>query len=97
MVKHWGHIDDADDVRLDKEARAFAAKLKNTKSVRAAETCVRNFLRAYLKIGDDPTDTVVRDNVWSFLLSKTKGKFTHSELDAIWKEEVRKSTACVIS
>ena len=99
----WGHTNAADEAKLDAAAKAFAAKVKALARVRTAQGCetlVRAFVRAYLRIGDDPTDTVIRDNVWEFLLKRTKGRIPVARLDAVWQEEVdgaRRRTACVVS
>jgi hypothetical protein len=93
----WGYIDAREDAALAKVAKAFSKKVKTTDN---PEDAVCKFMRAYLKIGDDPTDTVVRDNVWEFLLRATNRKIKEERLDAIWKEEVKASRsvlACVIS
>jgi len=58
---------------------------------------VRSFMRSYLQIGEDPRDTLVRDRVWAFLLTKTKHAMSERELDAIWDDEVGKSErVCVV-
>jgi len=54
-------------------------------------------MRSYLQIGEDPRDTLVRDRVWAFLLTKTKHAMSERELDAIWDDEVGKSErVCVV-
>lgn len=51
---------------------------------------LRSFVVTYLSIGEDPTDTVIRDRVWCFIL-RNKRKITETEADKIWNEEVQKS------
>jgi len=74
---------------------AAAARLRNRKLTAAS---VRAFMRSYLAIGSDPTDTVIRDNVWTFLLRITRGKLTKNEVDVIWRESVerRMGAWCVV-
>jgi hypothetical protein len=95
MKGNWGYADLKDNAALAKVAKEFSKKIKSTKNPEDA-VCV--FMRAYLKIGDDPTDTIIRDNVWEFLLKATKRKIKEERLDAIWNAEVKKSRSlCVIS
>lgn len=78
MVRKWGHANAADNLALDKVASVFERD-PNT------EAAVRAFVRSYLRIGEDPTDTVVRDRVWTFL--KVKSALNEAALDRIWREE----------
>ncbi len=57
---------------------------------KAAENAVRAFLQKYMQIGDDPTDTLIRDNVWTFLEQQCvkKHKLTATRLDELWNDEV---------
>lgn len=96
-MTNWGYPDREDNARLDAVARRFLADLK--KSRRGAEPAVRTFMRSYLKIGEDPTDTVIRDKVWTFLMRHAKrAEMPESVLDAIWREEVlrKRDSLCVI-
>jgi hypothetical protein len=91
----WGYPDAKDNAALTKVAKAFTKKMKTTNN---PEDAVCKFMQAYLKIGDDPTETVVRDHVWEFLLRATKRKIKEERLDAIWNEQVKKSRSlCVIT
>ncbi len=99
MKRLWGYVDHADNVRLDVVALLFVTQLKQ--SPKDCERLVREFMVAYLNIGDDPTDTVIRDNVWLFLLKHTKrAKMPEATLDVIWQQEVQKKEtdrACTVS
>ncbi len=96
-MKRWGYPDRADDARLDAVARTFAAGMKRAKTAERAEPLVRTFMRAYLAIGDDPTDTVIRDNAWAFLERHAGRLMPERALDAIWQQEVRrKDSVCVV-
>lgn len=94
---HWGHIDSVDDAKLAAAAGRFKKRMKVARSQAAAENEVRRFMKEYLAIGEDPTDTVIRDKVWLFLLKTTKGKVSPEELDRIWTTEVGRHGSCVVS
>ncbi len=97
-MKRWGHTTDAEESRLNVVAHTFIIKIKRARTRIAAESSVRTFMCAYLKIGDDPLDTIIRDNVWLFLIKNTKHLLTKDMLNTIWIEEIEKDEAiCVIS
>lgn len=95
-AKYWGHIVQSDNAALDSAAARFKRRVRKLKSATAVEREIRSFLKEYMAIGEDPTDTVIRDNVWVFLLAATKGKLTENELDQIWRSEMDGGGRCVI-
>jgi hypothetical protein len=96
-MRNWGFIDIADNAELEKLATNFSRKMKSVKTQSAVENLVRCFMGAYLCIGDDPTDTVIRDSVWVFLKRETRGKVSHAVLNRIWEESVAsKHARCAI-
>lgn len=97
-VKNWGHINEDDNAALDAAVCAYQQHVKRLKSANGVEAATRSFMQEYLKIGEDPTDTVVRNAVWRMLLRATKRKMSEAQVDAIWNEEVSRSQqVCVIS
>ncbi len=71
-MKYWGFSRESENETLEQKAQEFKAKMRRLKSSSQVEQAVREFMREYLAIGDDPTDTVIRDKVWMFLLKNTK-------------------------
>jgi ATP sulfurylase len=98
-MKNWGFLNDDDNVALSKVAKSYSKKVKSAKTTETRKKYTAEFMKAYLKIGEDPTETVVRDNVWVFLIKTNKNKLTEAELDEIWIREVKNSErlGCVIS
>ncbi len=86
MVYNWGHLVAKDNEALDKEFQTLKKSLLRVKDPSKVEKYVLVFLDNYLKIGEDPTDTVIRDRVWNRLLSVTKKHLTEKQLDVIWNK-----------
>lgn len=67
-MKYWGFSRESENETLEQKAQEFKAKMRRLKTSSQVEQAIRE----YLAIGDDPTDTVIRDKVWMFLLKNTK-------------------------
>lgn len=97
----WGHADprhnaelSAASATLKKRLLSITAKKNGDKVKKSeqAEQAVCDFIRKYLMIGPDPTDTLIRDRVWEFLLRVTpKTLIAPARLDELWTDEVRRS------
>jgi hypothetical protein len=97
MVYNWGHIIPEDNQRLDKEFKLLQQQFLKVKDTTQAEKYVSAFLVKYVKIGEDPTDTVIRDKVWDRLRKLTKNILTERELNNIWENKVyAQNTFCTI-
>lgn len=96
-MKHWGHVIDDDNKALDIVASRFKKRVRLLKKPDLIEAEIRRFMKAYMAIGEDPTDTVIRDNVWAFLQSTTRGKLHEDELDRVWRSEAEDKRTCVVS
>lgn len=97
FMKHWGHVKSEDNKALDAAALHLKTRVKLIKKPVSIESEIRLFMKKYLAIGEDPTDTVIRDNVWTFLKTTTRNKLSHEELDTIWMSEVDNTYGCIIS
>lgn len=91
MTANWGHVHEKDNVALDRQAKKYKQALQQRKTPAAVERVVRDFMQGYLKIKEDPTDTVIRDRVRLFLFKTTKDKLAPARVDQIWQEEMRRS------
>lgn len=58
-MKNWGYLNDEDNAKLCAVAASFSKKVGSIKTEKAMETQVRQFMKEYLGIGEDPTDTVI--------------------------------------
>jgi hypothetical protein len=97
MVYNWGHIIPEDNKRLDKEFKLLQKQFSKVKDTTQAEKHVGAFLAKYIKIGEDPTDTIIRDKVWDRLQKLTKNTLTEQELNNIWEKKVyTQNTFCTI-
>jgi hypothetical protein len=97
MVYYWGHTIQKDNERLDKEYKLLQQHMKTTKNVSQVKRQVSVFLQTYMKIGEDPRDTVIRDKVWARLRKLTKNILTEEELDSSWNEATSsQNTFCTI-
>lgn len=99
MKKNWGYLNSEDNAELQALAVSYVQKLKSIKTKETRKKHTAEFMKAYLQIGEDPTDTVIRNNVWVFLCRVNKNKLTLEELDDIWETEVKQSQKlqCVVS
>lgn len=88
MVYNWGHITQEDNKRLDEEFKLLQKQIAKVKSTNRAEHYVGEFLAKYIRIGEDPTDTIIRDKVWERLRKLTKNVLTEHELNNIWEKKV---------
>lgn len=100
-LKHdpWGCVHAADNDKMDRLAMRLQKQMNMRHSTKATkEARVREFMRAYLSVGTDPTETVRRDSAWTFLQGATQRVLTEEELDAVWSEEVQRkgSWACSV-
>ena len=96
-IAYWGFPKTAENQKLTLEFNKLKLHLQKAAKPDSVEKHVRDFLKAYLRIGDDPTDTIIRDNVWDALTKITKGKLTEQRLDAVWEVEMnRRGRFCVI-
>lgn len=98
MVYNWGHVNPEDNKKLDDEFKLLKTKLSKTKKSSQAKKYVHAFLKKYLEIGEDPTDTVIRDKVWDRLHKLTKNIMTNEELNTLWDNTfaAQHSTSCTI-
>ena len=98
-MKNWGFLDHNDNEALAALAKSYAKKIKSAKGIETCKKYTTEFMKAYLKIGTDPTETVVRDNVWVFLIKSNKNKLSEIELDEIWVREVQNHDriGCIVS
>jgi hypothetical protein len=97
MVYNWGHSIPEDNKQLDKEFKVLQTQFSNVKNTTQAEKVVSDFLAKYIKIGEDPTDTIIRDKVWERLRKLTKKTLTERELNNIWEKKVfAQNTFCMI-
>jgi hypothetical protein len=90
MTYNWGFVDNKDNATLSKEFKHLQQKLRTVKDEKKIEKYICMFLTRYLKIGTDPTDTIIRDNVWVRLLQLTKNKISEQNLDAIWDKAMQR-------
>jgi D-hexose-6-phosphate mutarotase len=82
---------------LNKEFKLLQKQFSKVKDTTQAEKHVGAFLTKYIKIGEDPTDTVIHDKVWDRLLKLTKNTLTEQELNNIWEKKVyAQNTFCMI-
>ena len=93
----WGCESAADDASMSRLATRLRSQMSRHPSKATAEGGVREFMRAYLSIGSDPTETVRRDSAWTFLQGTTRGVLSEATLDAVWSEEVRRKNAWACS
>lgn len=97
MVYNWGHVNTKDNEKLDKEFKLLQKQISNVKKPSAIEKHVTEFLWKYKRIGEDPTDTVIRDKVWEKLRRLTTRKLTEQQLDDIWNRTLNsQNTYCSI-
>lgn len=92
MVRRWGFDTRAEDAAMDGFAARLRVRLRRGDDAKAV---VREFMASYLRVGGDPTETVRRDNAWTFLLGATKRLLSEQELDALWNE--RPGWGCAIN
>jgi hypothetical protein len=97
MIYDWGHVNQKDNETLDKEFKLLQKQVSKTRDKRQVEKHVSTFLAKYTKIGEDPTDTIIRDRVWDRLRKLTRTIITEQELNNVWEKEVYTSSAyCTI-
>lgn len=97
MVYNWGHVIQKDNEKLDQEFKLLKKQLAKVKNIGVVKRHVGEFLTKYMKIGEDPTDTVIRDKVWERLRRLTKSKITEEELDELWiAKTTSQNTFCTI-
>jgi hypothetical protein len=95
MARDWGFLHAEDNNELDQVSKPFVVNARSAKNAVEMESHVREFMRKYLSVGDDPTDTLIRDRVWVFLRRHTKRHINEAALDVVWRQEMRR-TSCVI-
>jgi hypothetical protein len=98
----WGCVKAENNATLDALADRLTANMRRLKRRDARERAVGRFLHGYFAMGktEDITDTLIRDNVWVFLVKHAvNAKLGPSEarLDQLWNAQERKqSQACVV-
>lgn len=97
MARSWGCIVPANNNKLDTLAKKLVSKLKLAKIAATKEKAVVEFLDHYFTMkGEDITDTVIRDNVWVFLL-KHANVVGENRLEELWTERQKRASAiCTI-
>lgn len=97
MVYNWGHVIQKDNEKLDQEFKLLKKQFAKVKDIGVVKRYVGEFLTKYMKIGEDQTDTVIRDKVWERLRTLTKSKITEKELDDLWiAKTTSQNTFCTI-
>lgn len=95
----WGCELPENERALEALATRLHALLRRLVKREAKVLAMREFLDSYFEMGatEDITDTIIRDNVWVFLLKENKGVMTELALDELWEGRKRASERlCVV-